>query len=349
MVAPLYRRHSPGLAATYADVENHVLSQGEIMVGTPGSVTLRSNGTGSRFWVRQYYDFERRKRDQYIVGYDSPDAERRLSELKQRIAEAKDLLKSVRMLAREGYSTLTPRHFAALAPLADHGFFRAGGLLVGTHAFEVIVNRLGIRAESFATEDVDLARASQLAVKPMPEGGLLALLRESGIDFVEVPQFDHGKPSTSFKERGRSRFTVDLLVPATGDKAGAQAVPELQAHAAALPFLRYLLSETQTGAALSTQGIAAVRVPVPERFALHKLIVSRLRVGRSEKSLKDLRQAAVLIAAVGELHPGALEDAYKHTPLSMRSNVRRSLEKLRDPLAAHPRAWEEVSSFAKLA
>ena len=349
MPARLYRRHSPGLAATYAEVENHALSQGEILVGTPGSATLRSNGTGSRFWVRQYYDFESRKRDQYIVGYDSPDAERRVTELKQRIEDAKDLLKAVRMLAREGYSTLTPRHLAALAPLTSHGFFQVGGLLVGTHAFDVIVNRLGIRAEAFATEDVDLARASQLAVRPMPEGGLLALLRQSGIDFVGVPQFDPRKPSTSFKERGRSRFTVDLLVPAAGDKPGSQAVPELQAHAVALPYLRYLLSETQTGAALSTQGIAAVRVPIPERFALHKLIVSNLRAGRSEKSLKDLRQAAVLIAALGELHPGALEDAYRHTPVSMRSNVRASLEKLRDPLSAHPQAWEEVSSFAKLA
>ena len=72
MATPLYRRHSPGLAATYADLENHALSQGEALFGTPGSVTLRSNGGGVQFWVRQYYDFERRKRDEQIQSISGP-------------------------------------------------------------------------------------------------------------------------------------------------------------------------------------------------------------------------------------------------------------------------------------
>ena len=65
------------------------------------------------------------------------------------------------------------------------------------------------------------------------------------------------------------------------------------------------------GAAISTLGVVAVRVPIPARFALHKMIVSRLRRGGSEKSDKDLRQAALLVAALGELEPGAIEDAYR--------------------------------------
>ena len=348
MATPLYRRHSAGLAAAYADIENHALSQGEVLAGTPGGLSLRSNAGGVRFWVRQYYDFDRNKRDQYIVAYESADSETRVEEMRKRIEEAKDLLKAVRMLAREGYLTLTPRHFAAIAPLANHGLFQAGAILVGTHAFEVIVNRLGIRAEPFATEDVDIARNAKLALPKPLEGGLLELLRKSGIDFVTVPQFDRRQPSTSFKEKGRSRFSVDLLVPAAGTTAGSEPVPELQAHAASLPYLRYLLGETQTGAAMSTQGVAAVRVPVAERFALHKLIVSRLRRGGSEKSLKDLRQASTLIAAVGELFPGALEEAYGRTPVSTRSLIRKSLEMIREPLAAHPQAWDEVSAFARV-
>src|SRR5438128_3701635 len=100
--------------------------------------------------------------------------------------EAKDVVASVRLLAREGYLTLTPRHFAAIAPLTTHGIFQAGAILVGTHAFEVIVNKLAIRAAAFATEDVDIARPSRLALENVPEGGLLELLRESGIDFVQV-------------------------------------------------------------------------------------------------------------------------------------------------------------------
>ena len=182
--------------------------------------------------------FERRKRDQYIVAYDSPEAEARVADIRSRIEDAKQAIGTVRLLAREGYASMTPRHLATLAPLANHGLFAAGAILIGAHAFEVIVNRLGVRAESFATEDVDIARNARLAMAPLPVGGLLDLLRQSGIDFVAAPPFDPREPSIKFKEKGRSRFTVDLLVPAAGEKPGVEPVPELGAHAAALPYLR---------------------------------------------------------------------------------------------------------------
>lgn len=244
---------------------------------------------------------------------------------------------------------LHPKHLAALAPLSKHKVFEAGAVLVGTHAFGVIVNRLAIRVAVFATEDVDIARPNKLALDKTPKGGLLELLRESGIDFVGVPGFKLGAPPTSYKEKGRSRFTFDLLVPTSGSEIKTLPVPELTAHATALPYLRYLLTETQTGAAISSQGVAAVRVPTPERFAIHKLIVARLRVGRAEKSQKDLKQAAMLIAATGELFPGAIEDAFNKTPASSRKHIRRSLEQIRPQLAtAHPQSWDEVAKAAKL-
>ena len=348
MASPLYRRHSPGLAATYADVENHALSQPEVIIGTPGSITIRQNAAGVRFYARQYYDHDRRKRDQYI-GVDSPETEAKVIALRARIEEEKDILVSVRLLAREGYAVLPPKHVAAIAPLSSHGVFAAGALLVGTHAFNVMVNRLGIRvAAAFATEDVDIARPHKLALDNPMKGGLREMLRESGIEFVDVPALSHKDPSTKLKESGRSRFTFDVLVPARGEEAEIVAVPELGIHATGLPYLAYLLGETQMGAALSSQGVAAVRIPVPERFALHKLVVSRLRKGRSAKSLKDLQQASALIAALGELYPGALENAYARTPVSRRSDIRKSLEQVRGQLEAHPQSWDEIARAAGL-
>lgn len=344
----LYRRQPRSLAATYADVENHALNQDEPLVGTPGSITVRENANGTRYYVRQFYDFDGRRRDQYLARVEAPEARSPVGSWKARIEEAKDLQGDIRLLAREGYALLHPKHLAALAPVSKRRIFEAGAVLVGTHAFEVIVNRLGIRVAAFATEDVDIARPGKLALKEPLAAGLLGLLRESGIDFVDVPRFAHGAPATSFKERGRSRLTFDLLVPTRGEEITTLPVPELQAHASGLPYLQYLLTETQMGAALSTHGVAAVRVPVPERFALHKLIVAPLRAGRPEKSRKDLRQSAVLLAAMGELYPGAIEQAYAKTPTSARSHIRDSLEKLRAELEPHPQAWEEVATAARL-
>jgi hypothetical protein len=348
MPMPLYKKHPPTLATTYADVENHALHQDEVLVGTPGAISTRENANQTKYYVRQYYNFEGKKKDQYLCQVDASDCQKLIGEWKKRIDEAKELQTSVRLLAREGYSILPAKALAALAPLSKYKAFDAGAVLVGTHAFEVIVNRLGIRVPVFATEDVDIARPSKLALEKLPKGGLLALLRESGIDFVDVPGLKHGTPPTSYKERGRSRFTLDLLVPTTGEQIEVLPVPELNAHATGLPYLRYLLTETQMGAALSSHGVAAVRVPVPERFALHKLIVAQLRVGRTEKSQKDLRQAAVLIAAMANIFPGSLAAAFEKTAISSRKHIKKSLGALRAELEAHPQAWDEVAHAAKI-
>ena len=346
--APLYKQHPPALAATYADVENHALHQDEVLVGTPGAISLRENANKTRYFVRQFYDFEGKKRDQYLCQVDSPQCDKTVGDWKRRMEEAKQLQTSIRLLAREGFSILHPKHLAALAPLTRYKIFEAGAVLIGTHAFEVIVNRMGIRAATFATEDVDIARPGKLALERAPKASLLQLLRESGIDFVDVPSLKLGAPSTSYKEKGRSRFTFDLLVPTARDEIEILPVPELDAHATGLPYLRYLLTETQMGAAISSHGVAAVRVPTPERFALHKLIVAQLRSGRTEKSRKDLKQAAVLIAATGELFPGALESAFKKTATSSRKHIRKSLGRIRSELQAHPQAWDEVARMANL-
>lgn len=345
--SPLYRTHSAGLAATFADLENQALSQAQPLLGTPGSITLRTNAGGARYYVRQFYDFERNKRDEYIVAAGAPNAEKIVEAWRRRIAEANDVSSSVRLLSREGYQVMPPKHLAAIAPLARHGLFAAGAMLVGSHALGVILNKLGIRATPFATEDVDVARPSRLSLPIPARAGLGEILRESGIDFEEVPPLQHGTPSIKFKEQGRSRFTFDLLVPASGTDYEVVKVPELGVHAAALPYFRYLVSRSQTSVALSTQGIAAVKVPLPERFALHKLIVSQLRAGRSEKSRKDQHQAATLIAALGELHPGALQEAYEATPKSVRRLVRKSFEAIRPSLVPHPQASDEMESCLK--
>lgn len=345
---PLYKKHPPTLATTYADIENHALHQDEILVGTPGAISTRENANKTKYFVRQFYDFDGRKRDQYLSQLDAPDCESVVNAWRKRIEEAKELQTRLRLLAREGFAMLHAKHLAALAPLSKYRLFDAGAILVGTHAYEVIVNRLGVRVAVFATEDVDIARPGKLALEKLPKGGLVELLRESGIDFVDVPGLNHGAPPTSYKERGKSRFTFDLLVPTNHDQIETLEVPELNAYATGLPYFKYLLSETQIGAAISSHGVARVRVPVPERFAIHKLIVAQIRVGRAEKSRKDLKQAAVLIAATAELFSGAIEEAFAKTPTSSRKYIRKSLEKIEPELEAHPQAWDEIARAAKL-
>lgn len=216
--------------------------------------------------------------------------------------------------------------------------------LVGSHAYGALLNQLGVRAAQYATKDVDIARNAQLAFEAAPQLSFLEMLKTSGIAFFEVPNLNKRKPGTSFKEAGSSFFQVDLLVPSATDAIVTARVPELKAHATALPYLRYLLGDTQEITILAREGCCMVRVPTPERFALHKLIVSQLRKGGG-KTIKDVDQACVLFAVLADRHPGALADAAKAVPLSGRKYVAKAAVLARQNLASHPRAIEALDAI----
>jgi hypothetical protein len=306
-------------------------------------VIERKNASGFRFYAHQYYDGEGKKRESYLAGpVGDAKADAKAADMQARIREVKDLVPSLRMLGREGYNLADARTYGTIASLANHGVFAAGGLLVGSHAYGVLINRLGARAEPFATEDVDIARGETLAFETPPTQGFLEMLRDSGIDFVEVPRLERGAPPTSFKQRGRSHFHVDLLVPSPAETLPVVPVPELKAHATGLPYLQYLLAESQTGLLLSREGFCTVRLPLPERFAVHKLIVSRLRTEGGNKHVKDVFQASVLAAVLAETQSGALEAAVAALPRRARKHFSAALGDARRLLEAHPRAWEEL-------
>jgi hypothetical protein len=343
-----YTSHPRPLTVLYADIERYALSQQEVFVGTAGSVIQRQNASGFPFYAHQFYDGEGRKRERYLAGpAGDREAEITAEQLRTRIHELKDLVASFRLLGREGFQLVDAPTYATVAALHNHKFFSAGGMLIGSHAYGVILNRLGIRASAYATEDIDIARREKLAFEAPPRHSLLDMLRESGMEFVEVPQLDHKQPSTSFKKRGRSTFQVDLLAPAGDETYPTIRVSELQAYATGLPYLGYLLTESQLGALLAREGCCAVRVPLPERYAVHKLIASAVRPTRDEKAQRDRSQAAVLSAALAELYPGALESAVEDIPKRASKYFRTALSAVRELIEPpHPRAWEALTSAA---
>jgi len=343
-VAALYRSHSTALMVLYGDLENHARLQERAFVGTAGSVLVRSNAAGFRFYAHQFYDGDGKKRERYLAGpVGSPEAEAAAESLRLAITDTKAASASLRLLGREGFALVDAKTWATLASLYNHSVFQAGGVLVGSHAYGLLLNQLGVAGAAYATEDIDIARREKLAFSTLPKTSFLEMLQATGIPFVEVPRLDARQASTSFKERGRSRFHVDLLVPSEGEDFSVVPVPELQAHATALPYLGYLLTDSQMSLLMAREGCCLVRVPLPERFALHKLMVSQLRPERGAKSEKDLLQAAVLLAALGEKHPGAIEEGRKQIPASILLRLNQAIAQLQHLLEQdHPRAWEEL-------
>lgn len=347
----LYSLHPDSLCADYGNIENVAAHQDEVILGTPGSVIEQTNKDGFKYYTHQFYDGDGKKRQEYISGpVGSKAADGAADEMKARIEEANDLVKTLRMLGREGFNLADVKTYATIGALHNHGVFEAGGMLIGSHAYGVLLNKLGVRAALHKTDDVDIARREKLAFVKLPNKSMLEMLRESGVDFVEVPSLKRGAPATSFKKKGKAQFHVDLLVPSPNETFPTVAVPELGAHATALPYLKYLLAESQPATLLARQGCCEVRVPLPERYAVHKLVVSQLRTGRGAKSSKDVDQASVLCAALAELHPGAIEDAIGALPRTMAKHFRKALPAAQRRLQeVAPRAWAALAGDISMA
>jgi hypothetical protein len=333
--------HERALTLLFAEVGEVVARHRQVLLGTPGSLDERSNENGTTYWVRRYSDAVGRRLETYLGTTDDPGVVSKVREMEAQIAGTNALISQVRLLARAGFVTVDRKAFYTLASLHNHGLFRAGALVIGSHAYGALLNALGVKAVAYTTEDVDIARHVELALPSVPP--FLEMLRATGIDFFEVPALDARQPSTSFAEPGGSRLRVDLLVPSRGEDYPTIAVPELQAHATGLPYLAYLLGASQELPILSSHGAVLVRVPLPERYAVHKLIVSQLRSKTSAKPEKDLRQAASLIEALAERFPGSVEDALQAVPKSATKLIKLAKKALERHLpASAAAAWESL-------
>src|SRR5579863_1520789 len=284
-MAKLVSQHEKALSLMLSELDATAREQPEAFLGTPGNLTLRKNESGTEFWVHRYSNAIGERQEVYLGTDEDPSAKARLESLRQRIEEANSTISRVRVLARAGFATVDRKTYSTLASLHNHGLFRAGAVLIGSHAFGALLNALGVKAVPYATEDVDIARPEALVVPEIP--AFIDMLRNTGIEFFEVPALNRRQHATSYKEGGASRLRVDLLVPSPGEGYPTIPVPELKAHAKGLPYLRYLLADSQEVPVLSPHGVVLVRVPVPERYAIHKLIVSQLRSKSSSKPGKD--------------------------------------------------------------
>jgi hypothetical protein len=259
------------------------------------------------------------KTRQFYLGRKTPTLDRFVEHvLRERGKVAPDLDRVERLAAqlRVGGAAVADASTArVIRALADAGLFNAGGVLVGTHAFAVLGNLLGVRWGSAAlrTQDVDVGSTGDPDIDvAVPDTNLdvPAVLDSLKMGFLPVPALDPKRPTTSFKVRGQS-LRVDLLCPRRGSDESPQFIPRFNAAAQPLEFLDYLLESPERGMLLGG-GAALVNVPSPARFALHKLLVVPLRPAAWQaKAAKDLAQASEVIATLLEDRPGDLPVAWQ--------------------------------------
>lgn len=289
--------HAADLARTVADL--------------PGTFA-RKRVKGRGYWYYQFMDMAGRKRQVYV----GPENERVRGLIARRAQGG--AAPALRALAQSalalGNAALLPRHFKVVQRLADHGFFRAGGVLIGTHAFLALGNMLGVRwRDGLRTQDVDFAHAGKALAIALPadvEIDAHAALESLQMGLLPIEHSDGGTGATYLDPRD-PEFQIDFLTPLYrgGDKPFRH--PQLGIKLQPLKFMEYLLQDVQQAAVLANAGACVANVPGPARYALHKLIVAGERpASRIVKSNKDVLQAAAVLSVLREQAAWQVEEAW---------------------------------------
>ncbi|MEY3235754.1 MAG: hypothetical protein RL230_3025 [Pseudomonadota bacterium] len=256
---------------------------------------------------------------QRYIGPDNDKTKLRLVEIEARrgATEAFEIRcrDMVAQLRAARLPTLDAASGSLLASLSAQGVFDLGGTLVGTMAFRLYDAEIGrrvTRIEPALTQDIDIASYQNLSI---------ALANDAALSLKDLPMAlaKFGLEVTpSIDPKGRSgrwrRKTgepvLDFLAPSFDESQDLVWLEALGVWAQGLDYLNYLLADPIPAVGLYRQGVL-VRIPRPERFAIHKLIVAQQRTGAGiAKRRKDLGQAQALIMSLAEDRPAELKQAY---------------------------------------
>ena len=278
---------------------------------------------------KRYWYFQQNlngRREQKYVGPETPELLNQISAHKQRRDDERERRALVSTLIRSfGMPRPIKEIGDVVAALAKAGVFRLRGVLVGTVAYQTFPPVFGTRLPQtiLQTGDIDVAQFQNVSVaveEQIPP--VLDLLKAVDETFRPVPHI-HGKNVTSYAAKGGLR--VDFLTPNQGEDTDVpQPLRAFQTDAVPLRFLDFLIYDPEPAVLLHNAGIY-ILVPSPQRYAVHKLIVSRLRQKDAAKQDKDIKQSAALLELLNERRPydlkSAWEEAYARGPTWQRHLV----------------------------
>lgn len=301
---------------------------------------------GHKYWYFQFTE-PSGKLHQLYVGPDSEPV-RRLMAQKDAPSAAAALNSLARSAIALGNAAVLPRHYRVIRRLADYGFFRAGGVLIGTHAFIALGNGLGVRwGDPSRTQDIDFAHAGKKLSLLLPNN--VEVHTDDAVASLEMGFLPvsglGGKTGGTYLIPSEPDFRLDFLTPLHRGGDAPYDHPQLHVTLQPLPFMEFSLEGVEQAVLFCHDGAVLANVPSPERFALHKLVVYGERKGSFRaKSVKDLMQSACLLGFLWDHRRDALEEAL--SDMLTRGTGWRA--RLKQGAAALHRAYPELAAGARL-
>lgn len=268
---------------------------------------------GHKYWYFQYTEPSGKLRQIY-VGPDN-DAVKSLIEIKDRPGAVQSLVPLAASAVALGCAAVLPKHLRVIARLSEYGFFRAGGVLVGIHAFLAYGNMLGVQwGDTSRTQDIDFAHAGKNIALALPSN--LEVDTHSAIESLQMGLLPisglKGKAGATYLAPRDPSFRLDFLTTLHRGGENKYEHPQLHVTLQPLKFMEYSLVQIQQAVLFNKEGAVVVNVPHPARYALHKLIVYGEREGTfASKASKDLVQAASLLRYFKESRTWEIKAAYE--------------------------------------
>ena len=248
---------------------------------------------GRDYWYYQTADLTG-KQIQIFVGLASDELTDLIAVHRSGSGKTVHLRQLTRQAIAAGCLSIVSTHAKILERLSDAGFFRAGGILVGTHVYMAYQNYLGIRWDSAAqTQNPNFAHAGRNVSVAIPSGVTMDMgseIEALKMGFVPV------KSLTTYVKSDERDLQIDFVTCMHRGGDTPVLIKALNATMQPLKFMEFSMEAPIQITLLAQRGAITVNAPPPEKYALHKLLVYGERPQNMRiKASKDLAQAASLI------------------------------------------------------
>ena len=263
----------------------------------PGSFSMKTV-KGNKYWYYQTPDLTG-KQMQIFLGSASGELTDLIELHRSGDSKTVHLRQLTRQAIAAGCPPIVAAHAKIIERLADAGFFRAGGILVGTHVYMAYQNYLGVRWQSAAqTVDLDFAHAGRNVSVAIPSDVTMDVGNEIEalkMGFVPV------KSLTTYVKSDEQDLQIDFVTCRHRGGDTPVLIKALNVTMQPLKFMEFSMEDPIQVTLLAQRGPITVNAPPPQKYALHKLLVYGERPQNMRvKAAKDLEQAASLIEYLGE-------------------------------------------------
>ena len=312
----LYRELPAGAQTAYAELYElaQIAETRRSPASLVGKIAYKTIKT-RRYAYWAFKEIDGRKRE-YYLGPESPAIQAIEAARSEGAPAAEVVARQAAAAGAQGCSLTPPKHFRIAKRLADYQFFRAGGLLVGTHAFLALGNQLGV-AWGSGTRTLDL-------------------------------DFGHAGPGGNVAVALPADLRVDADDALRSLALGFLPAPDLGVALSPLKFFEYLLEAPGQSVLIDRNDACLVNLPDPARYGLHKLIVAAERGARHPKYRKDILQALALVEWYLDRAPHALAEAWRDLAGRGAGWRKRAIESLGQAPVAQTKLVLEFKEFVGL-